>query len=812
MIIREMSMRSGKAESLPHLVDYMESGRDGLHPDERVLAKWTANCQERDPVLAQAEILAAASLNTRSKSQKYAHIVMSPAPGEELTLDEWKEAAQALARKLGLEKHQYFCYVHKDTDQQHLHFIANLIDPRTHARNSLPWSRRREQELAQELEERFRLRRIDHSAKNSREAALARDMERKTGQESLFTYIMKFKPELEQAATWQEFHEALARHGIKATLLQGRGLRLEAQGAVRPAAEKASALGKEFSFARLEERFGPWQEPGPKAAAQERAECYEAKPVDYGAGISDREKLRRLFDEYRSRQDANRDARRRLLDAERLREQADEDALEQIKAEAEEAARAAAAGNRAAQKAALAEARRRWRLERRRIRKEAAARRAKIRRETASSSFQDWLRRLREPADADPARDVLETREGALGTPALNGIAGLQIIMKITVAEAGFFTLAKRTGKGQDIFTSPWSQGDMIRDLGYRITCNDKPSLITVLSLLQLGKERYGDQPPLRVFGTQEFQKQAAIAASEAGISIRCDDPKAQQYYEDLEEDQYERQQRIERVRELAEKPGGLEGGIGGGFEGYAELSSFAATISIFRAGSFDYGRRSGRRPGGAGTGRSGGRSGWDAAGHRGARKPGFDRAGEGEGSAPARFKGRVQEVQGRDLDEDRERGGVLLHGDEAENVGEHGLDELHGDVRREVPGREAGAGRGGAQDEGGGLNEAIEAARAYAAERNSKRAMGMRSIPEHAVWNGEAGGFTYRGYRTLGMGANCLLLEKDGRIYIKISSSYEKKRLSKLGRGARVEVSASGRVSVARRRSSQGLGGQGRK
>lgn len=105
---------------------------------------------------------------------------------------------------------------------------------------------------------------------------------------------------------------------------------------------------------------------------------------------------------------------------------------------------------------------------------------------------------------------------------------------------------------------------------------------------------------------------------------------------------------------------------------------------------------------------------------------------------------------------------------------------------------------------------------RAYVRERNGKRAMGIRGIPEHAEWSGEAGLFTFQGFRTLGIGADCLLLEKEGKIYIKISSKYEKNRLSRLGRGTHVDVSASGRVAVARRRSAgaaqeRGAGRNGR-
>ena len=101
-----------------------------------------------------------------------------------------------------------------------------------------------------------------------------------------------------------------------------------------------------------------------------------------------------------------------------------------------------------------------------------------------------------------------------------------------------------------------------------------------------------------------------------------------------------------------------------------------------------------------------------------------------------------------------------------------------------------------------------MKALEAYAAERNAKRAMGITGIPEHAVWHGESGSFTFRGFRILG-GQNCVLLEKDDKLYIKLCSEYEKKRLHKAGRGAPVAVSEKGRASLVREGRGGGMGGR---
>ena len=781
MIIRENSMRNGKSESLPHLIEYLETGRDKLKPDERVLYKWTVNCEDNDPLVAQSEIAAIASMNTRSKAQKFAHIVISPAPGETLTEEEWQQCAKELARKLDMTKHQYLCYVHTDTDQQHLHVVFNLIDPETHTRNSMPWSKRKEQELAQELEQKFSLRQLDHSARHGKEEALARDMERKTGQQSLFSYISAFKDELKGAQTWQEFHEILAQHGIKAVYLQGRGLRFEAETDDKPISQKASAIDRNFSYAKLEKNFGAWEEPQSVTKTQAPTETYEAKPVDYEVKQSDRENLKILFEEFRDLQSRRKSERKRLLKTESERSKLIREQMRALKKEAEAAVKASHQGDYAAQQAALKDVRLKWKLESTRQRAAARKRKAEILKRTKTTTFQDYLRDLRDPAKADPARDILASREGAFETQEINGIMGLEILLKITVTETGFFTLAKRTGKGQDIFTSAMSRGDMIRDLGTRILCNDKPSLITVLSLLELARKRYGDQVPLRVFGTAEFQRQAAIAASEAGINIKCDEPKAQKFFEDLMEDRYDREQRLERLRELGRSAG--DGDYTDNIFTDRAISAAASitTIATLRVG----GRRS---------------VGGHALGHRRAGKPDTGRLGKVQRSTSARGERGVPKMQRRDLDQDWKQRSVFLHSDASQGMGEHRLDELHADLRREVPRRETGSGRGGAQEPG--VSSALDAAMAYVKERNAKRASGMTDIQEHQLWQGQDGQFIFRGYRHLGLEEqNFLLLEKDGKIYIKLSSLYEKERLRKYGRGAKVNVSKNGLVSLPRKK-----------
>src|SRR5690242_10575366 len=55
------------------------------------------------------------------------HITLSMAPGEHLSKDKLMEVAEQCAKDFGFENNQYVSVLHKDTEHQHLHIVANRI-------------------------------------------------------------------------------------------------------------------------------------------------------------------------------------------------------------------------------------------------------------------------------------------------------------------------------------------------------------------------------------------------------------------------------------------------------------------------------------------------------------------------------------------------------------------------------------------------------------------------------------------------------------------------------------------------------------
>ncbi len=55
------------------------------------------------------------------------HITLSMAPGEHLSNDKLMEVSEQCAKDFGFENNQYVSVLHKDTEHQHMHVIANRI-------------------------------------------------------------------------------------------------------------------------------------------------------------------------------------------------------------------------------------------------------------------------------------------------------------------------------------------------------------------------------------------------------------------------------------------------------------------------------------------------------------------------------------------------------------------------------------------------------------------------------------------------------------------------------------------------------------
>lgn len=85
------------------------------------------NCVSRDAAGIGAEMDAVAAGNRRCEKHCI-HITLSSPPGEKLTDEQWKKAAEITCRELGLGDRQYALVRHGDREHDHAHLMVERVD------------------------------------------------------------------------------------------------------------------------------------------------------------------------------------------------------------------------------------------------------------------------------------------------------------------------------------------------------------------------------------------------------------------------------------------------------------------------------------------------------------------------------------------------------------------------------------------------------------------------------------------------------------------------------------------------------------
>ncbi len=307
---------------------------------------------------AAAEMKAVASESTRCKDAVM-HFVLSWKEGENPTSEQWqgavKHAMDSLKDREGVSMgdHQYIAVAHKNTENFHVHIMANRVHPETYRANSPEWLHKtldkacREIEAAQgwqhsnglykwdedkgkavamTREEREQLREETHERGLERGAAgtgKASKMEVYEDAESLQTYCNK-KPAKDisllmkrDGINWQDVHSTLLKHGLELHKSDKGGYTVSANSAngeqihVKASKVFRGQFAGKNERAATNEKLGEWEAPKdflqhvvkkekeynqhrePKRNPQERAERIEER-------AQMREDLKARFKEYKT--------------------------------------------------------------------------------------------------------------------------------------------------------------------------------------------------------------------------------------------------------------------------------------------------------------------------------------------------------------------------------------------------------------------------------------------------------------------------------------------------------------------------------
>ncbi|GAB3129297.1 TraI/MobA(P) family conjugative relaxase [Novispirillum itersonii] len=277
MIAKKIAKKADVADSFTRLGTYISAAPEA---GEKLDRFWIGNCNAGETLddlpAALAEIEAVRQKKPKVKDKTY-HLVVSfrDSDRDKLTDAALKDIANSFVTALGFEGHQYVAGTHINTDNFHMHVGINKVHPQTH-RVLTPFRDFKILErVSREMERKYGLA-VDRgmSDRDLTQAPglspAAKDHEARTWEVSFQRWLTDNRatllPEIQQAGTWQDLHETLARHRVQIKP-QGAGMVFASDDGQTM---KASAFDRSCSKAALEKRLGayqPRQELAPKGPA-----------------------------------------------------------------------------------------------------------------------------------------------------------------------------------------------------------------------------------------------------------------------------------------------------------------------------------------------------------------------------------------------------------------------------------------------------------------------------------------------------------------------------------------------------------------
>ena len=216
------------------------------------------NLCSRESKAIYEEMKLVSDYNTRCRN-KFLRIEIGIAPQDEkkLSVSELAQIAHLFAKKMGLDNHQWVAVTHKDTDNRHIHIIANRISlygevydttfvSNKAARITEEISRKKGLTIAKEV----RAKRKHQKAK----ANPTREQTKQQLQDICFTLLVKYKGT--GITGHSMFLYELNKHGVTIDCMKNKqskvyGLKFS----YGEYAFKASEVGREFGYRSLQKNF-----------------------------------------------------------------------------------------------------------------------------------------------------------------------------------------------------------------------------------------------------------------------------------------------------------------------------------------------------------------------------------------------------------------------------------------------------------------------------------------------------------------------------------------------------------------------------
>lgn len=758
MIAKQVAMQSVKKSDFASLVKYIT---DAQNKNERVGCVAITNCQvdQEDQVdVAILEVLNTQAQNTRARSDRTYHLIVSFRAGEQLG-DATLNAIEArLCAGLGYGDHQRVSAVHHDTDNLHIHIAINKIHPSRYTLHEPYNDYKTLGQLCEKLEIEFCLAQDNHQAHQRGAQSRAVDMEHHAGVESLLGWIQReCLDQIQGAQSWTQLHQVTQANGLS--------LRERGNGLVFVAGDgttvKASSVGRDHSRNKLEARFGPFESSPERStmpssgrpsratpdrqSTQQPATTYARQPMRSGIDTAS------MYARYQAEQQEGNALRRaewaKAMDRKtRLLEDAKRSG--RLKRAAIKLVKMAGPGK----KILYAVTSRALKDDLQAIGQQYLKERQKIYAKYRRLAWADWLRA--QATEGDPqALGVLRARASAQGLKG-NTVSGKPGQNPIKTETTG------KTDAAPDSITK---QGTIIyrvgptavRDDGNKLKVSHGASQEGLQAALQMARVRYGGR--LTVNGTPAFKERIAQAAASAQLPVTFDDAALERRRQALSRPLLQPLLQPLTTQETAHEP--------------EQARSNSTQTS---RGGTDRGRTDSQRPAGAG---------FAALRHNaspvpGGGLPGKPNIGRVGRQPPPQGQNRLRGLSELGVVHLAGRGEVLLPGDVSAHLEQPRAQPDHR-VRRD-------ASRPGA------LSAGHIAASQYIAEREMKRFKTM-DIPKYNHYTAQqAGVVAFAGMRQTGEQTLALLQRGDDVLVLPIDETTAR-RLKRVDVGSAISVTPQG-------------------
>ena len=245
------------------------------------------NLCSREPKTIYEEMKVVSDYNSRCRN-KFLRIEIGIAPQDEkkLSVSELMRIAHLFAKQMGLDNHQWVAVTHKDTDNRHIHIIANRISLYGEVYDTTFVSNRAAR-VAEEISREKGLtiaKEVKAERKHQKEkASLTREQTKKEVQQICYAQLDKYKGT--GVTGHSMFLYELNKNGI--TIERMKNKQDKVYGLKFSYGEhtfKASEIGREFGYRSLQKNFEATKKEETKMlhqTVQEPTEKNEQPNVDY---------------------------------------------------------------------------------------------------------------------------------------------------------------------------------------------------------------------------------------------------------------------------------------------------------------------------------------------------------------------------------------------------------------------------------------------------------------------------------------------------------------------------------------------------